>query len=121
MTTECQSYIYYNPGLELVDLGALEEVGSNFDFYEASEVESLVMDALVEVGGSMNIGNNASLETFSASSLESLGGTLYIQDNSKLNSVDLSSLFCVDDYTIEGNALTEEDQYDLLVALTSEC
>ena len=32
--------------------------------------------------------------------------------------MDFSSLECVDDYNIEGNDLTEEDQYDLLVQLT---
>jgi len=27
----------------------------------------------------------------------------------------------VDDYTIEGNDLSEDDQYELLVQITSEC
>ena len=45
-------------------------------------------------------------------------GNLYIQDNSDLTDVDLSSLECVNDFTIEGNDLDEETQYELLVQLT---
>jgi len=35
--------------------------------------------------------------------------------------VDLSSLDCVDDYTIEGNDLSEDDHYELLVQITNGC
>jgi hypothetical protein len=56
--------------------------------------------------------------SFSAPALSSLDGSLTIQDNSDLNSVDLSALSCVSDYTIEGNDLSEDDKYDLLVMLT---
>ena len=62
---------------------------------------------------------NTGLETFSAPILETLNGSLSIQENTDLNSVDLSSLCGISDFTIEGNDLSEDDQYDLLVQLTS--
>ena len=42
------------------------------------------------------------------------------QENTDLTDVDLPSLYCVSDYTIEGNDLSEDDKYDLLVQL-SDC
>jgi hypothetical protein len=79
------------------------------------------MPALLEVGSSMNIYGNDSLTSFSASLLSSLGSSLTIRDNSDLTDVDFSSLTCISDFTIEGNDLSDESHYDLLVHLTSGC
>ena len=98
----------------------LEEVGSSFYLYGTQQMETLELDSLTEVNGSMSVSYNTGLETFSAPILETLNGNLTIQENSDLFSVDLSSLECVDDYTIEGNDLSEDDKYDLLVLL-SDC
>ena len=76
------------------------------------------MPALTDVGSSMVVSNNDRLESFSAPILDSLGSNLTIRDNPDLTDVDLSSLTCISDFTIEGNDLTEESHYDLLVALT---
>ena len=67
----------------------------------------------------MTVSNNNSLETFSAPLFDSLGSSLYIQDNTNLTDVDLPNLCGLSDFTIEGNDLSEDDQYDLLVQLTS--
>ena len=53
--------------------------------------------------------------------MSSLGGTLTIRDNPDLTGVDLDVLTCVSDFTIEGNDLSDDDHYDLLVHLTSGC
>ena len=60
------------------------------------------------------------MTTLAAAQLESLESSLTIRDNSDLTDVDLSSLSCVTDFTIEGNNLSEDDKYDLLVLL-SDC
>ena len=66
----------------------------------------------------MTVNQNAALEVLSAPLLESLGRSLYVQENPNLESIDLSLLCGISDFTIEGNDLTEDDQYDLLVQLS---
>jgi hypothetical protein len=66
----------------------------------------------------MTVSYNTGLETFSAPLLDNLGSDLNIQENTQLESIDLSSLCGISDFTIEGNDLSEDDQYDLLVQLT---
>ena len=43
---------------------------------------------------------------------------VFVEGVLHIDEVDLSSLECVDDYTIEGNDLSEDDHYDLLVQIT---
>ena len=58
------------------------------------------------------------MESLNAPLLENLGDELNIQENTSLNSIDLTLLCGINDFTIEGNDLSEDDQYDLLVQLT---
>ncbi len=58
------------------------------------------------------------MESIDLSSLSSIGSYVYLYSNTELEVVDLSSLTCVDNYTIEGNDLSEDDQYDLLVQIS---
>ena len=113
-----QVYLYYNPDLDTLYLNSLQDVGSSFYLYQTSYLETLELDSLTEIGGSMYIQYNSNLESLYAPVLEDLGDSLYIQENASLSSVDLSLLCGINDFTIEGNDLTEDDQYDLLVQLS---
>ena len=66
----------------------------------------------------MTVSYNTGLESFSAPLLADLADSLNIQENTQLNAIDLSSLCGIGDFTIEGNDLSEDDQYDLLVQLS---
>ena len=113
-----QFYLYEADDLDVLELGSPEEVGSNFYLYGSTSLDTLDLDSLLDINGSMTVSYNTGLQSFSAPLLADLADSLNIQENTQLNAIDLSSLVCIDDYTITGNDLSEEDQYDLLVQLT---
>ena len=57
----------------------------------------------------------------SAPIFDDLSGSLTIRDNGDLTSIDLTSLTCVDDYTIVGNDMDDDDVRDLLLHIISAC
>jgi hypothetical protein len=88
---------------------------------DAHQVSTFDLPALREVNGSFNLSNNNTVESFSAPLFDDLTGSLTIRDNGDLVSVDLTSLTCVDDYTVVGNDLDDDDRRDLLLHIISGC
>ena len=61
------------------------------------------------------------MTSLSAPIFDDLSGSLTIRDNGDLTSIDLTSLTCVDDYTIVGNDMDDDDVRDLLLHIISTC
>ena len=102
-------------------MGSLQSVNGSFQLYYMNEMEELNLPALEEVNGSFNVSNNSSMTSLSAPIFDDLSGSLTIRDNGDLTSIDLTSLTCVDDYTIVGNDMDDDDVRDLLLHIISTC
>lgn len=139
-----QLYLYYNTSLETLDVSSLTEIGSslylqnNYQLeivnisslvkvngsvyiYSANQMDELDMAALEEVNGAFTLSNCSSISSLSAPNLNDLSGSLTIRDNGDLSSIDLTSLTCVDDFTIVGNDMDDDDTRDLKLHITSGC
>ena len=84
-------------------------------------MDELNLALLEEVNGNFSVSNNASVSRLYAPTFYDLSGSLTIRDNGDLNDVDLTSLTCVDDFTIVGNDLDDDDARDLKLHITSGC
>ena len=113
--------IQYNSQVASVDLTSLQSVNGTFQMYSLNEMEELNLAALQEVNGSFTVNNCNSLLSLSAPVFDDLSGSLTIRDNTDLASIDLTSLTCVDDYTIVGNDMDDDDVRDLLLHIISTC
>ena len=113
--------VQYNYQLGDIDFSSLAVVNGSFQLYYMNEVEELNLPALEEVNGSFNVSNNSSMTSLSAPIFDDLSGSLTIRDNGDLTSIDLTSLTCVDDYTIVGNDMDDDDVRDLLLHIISTC
>ena len=113
--------INYNTALETLTLQSLVKVNGSFTLTSASRVDDLDLSALEEVNGSFSVSSNASVSRLYAPAFYDLSGSLTIRDNGDLNDIDLTSLTCVDDFTIVGNDLDDDDARDLKLHITSAC
>ena len=139
-----QLYLYYNESLDTVDLSSVTEIESSLQIQNnyqletvylsslvtvngslsissANQLEALNLDELQEVNGSFTVSNCSSMASLYAPNFNDLAGSLTIRDNGDLASLDLSTLTCVDDYTIVGNDLDDDDRRDLLLHIISDC